>query len=178
MTKVILFGLFVFTGFYSKAQSKVAVFDIDVMVQLLPEYRHIDSALKIYTDDSLVQEYNFYKKEYLKLDSSYRIDSAMNKSKAILDFRKSQMENLGFNLVNFDKIAEYKVNIKRSLLARPLYEKVLTAFKKVQQQKDYDLILKPGSYEVLSKVDNVFVMVAKELKVKLPQEIVEMGILK
>jgi hypothetical protein len=175
---IVLLSLILTVHFTTNAQYKVGVFDIDVMVQLLPEYGYVDSALDIYNKDSLSQEYDFYQKEYLKLDSAYRVDSALKKSKVILEFKKSQREQVAFTLINFNKVAEYKINQKRTILAKPLYERVFSAYKKVQLAKKYDLILKPGSYEILSNVDNVFVWVAKELNVSLPPDVKNFGTVK
>src|SRR5687768_163946 len=154
--KGFLLTIFFFNALFStNAQYKVGVFDIDLMVQLLPEYGSlVDSALEIYNKDSLSQEYDFYQKEYLKSDSAYRVDSALKKSKAILEFKKSQREQLAYTLINYNKVAEYKIGQRRAFLAKPLYEKVFSAYKKVQLTRKYDLVLKPGSYEVLSTVDN------------------------
>jgi hypothetical protein len=160
---------------FAKSQYKIGVFDIDIMVQVLPEYStSVDSVIETYTRDSIVQEYHFYEQEYLKADSSYRSDSALNKPKAILDFKTARRQDLAERMLDFNKVAEYKINQKRSLLARPLYEKVFAAYRKVQLTHNYDLILKPGSYELLSKVDNVFIDVAKELHVKLPKQLEEL----
>ena len=158
------------------AQFKVGVFDLDIMVQVLPEYRHsVDSLLQVYTDDSLAQEFEFYQQEYKKIDSTFKIDSVLKKSKSILDFKNSQRQQIALTIINFEKIAEVKINRKRALLSKPLYEKVFAAYKKVQSESKFNLILKPNSYELLSNVENVFVFVAKELRIKLPQELIDLG---
>ena len=56
-----------------------------------------------------------------------------------------------------------------------MYEKVLGAYSKVLQSNNYMVILKPGSYEMGSKVENVFEKVAKELKINLPDQLKSQG---
>ncbi|HXL57535.1 MAG TPA: hypothetical protein VN958_14825, partial [Chitinophagaceae bacterium] len=55
-------------------QMKIGVFDIDVMVQVMPDYRNVDSLLQIYQNDSLNAEYEVYTNEYKRLDSTYKAD--------------------------------------------------------------------------------------------------------
>lgn len=154
-------------------QLKVGVFDIDIMVQVMPGYQsRVDSVLEIFVQDSLAQEYSFYQQEYQRLDSSYRRDSIKNKSKGILEMKLKQRNELAVNLMNWEKIAQYRMQQKRSFLAKPFYEKVVDAYKKVVAAKNYDLVLKPNTYEPFTAIDNVFVLVANELKVALPKELI------
>ena len=151
---------------------KVGVFDIDIMVQTMPSYHSsVDSVLQVYAQDSLSQEYGYYQQEYARVDSSYRIDSALKKSQAILDIKDRQRQELAFTLINFQRIAESKMERKRVVLSQPLYDKVMTAYRKVMAEKKYMLIVKPNTYEVLSHVENVFIPVAAELKVNLPKQL-------
>jgi hypothetical protein len=155
-------------------QMKIGVFDMNIMVQVMPSYKStVDSVLQIYIQDSLEQDYAFFQQEYVRLDSMYRIDSAAHKSKAVLDLKDKQRQQIGYQLMNYEKLAEYKIGQKRAVLARPIYEKVFTAYKKVMDTNKYTLILKPNTYEALSPVDNMFVAVARELNVKLPPELME-----
>ena len=56
-----------------------------------------------------------------------------------------------------------------------MYEKVLGAYSKVLQTNNYLVVLKPGAYEMGSKVENVFEKVAKELKITLPEQLRSQG---
>ena len=56
-----------------------------------------------------------------------------------------------------------------------MYEKVLGAYSKVLQSNNYLVVLKPGAYEMGSKVENVFEKVAKELKINLPDQLKSQG---
>lgn len=60
-------------------------------------------------------------------------------------------------------------------MAGPLYEQILGAYDKVLKTNNYLVVLKPGSYEIGSKVENVFEKVAKEMKVTLPDELRSQG---
>ena len=57
-----------------------------------------------------------------------------------------------------------------------MYKQASDAYKKVLDRKKYTLILKPNTYEVGFNIDNVFIAVARELKMnELPQELIYLG---
>jgi len=161
-------------------QFKVAVFDLDVMVQAMPGYRNVDSLLQLYERDSLAAEYEVYQSEYQRLDSTYKADSILvvggKKSKALLDYTEGERRKMAMNLVYWQQIAQQKSEGKRGQLAQPLYEQVANAYKKVLETKKYALILKPQTYELGFAIDNLFISVAKELKLtELPQQLLYLG---
>lgn len=182
--KKVLFSLLAVTGMLlassgsAQAQQqglKIGVFDIEIMMQVMPGYRAVDSLVRFYESDSLAAEYQFYQSEYQRIDSTYKLDSAAGKAKNILDMQKQQRQQVAMQLVYWQQIAQNKSDQKRAILAQPLYEKVVTAYKKVLDTKKYTLILKPNTFEAGTVVDNIFELVAKELKIPLPRELGGMG---
>lgn len=165
-------------GFVNKAnaQMKVAVFDIDLMVRAMPGYATVDSLTQLYQRDSLGTEYQILNNEYHRLDSTYKADSLGKKSQAVLDYSANQRQQIGIKLVYWQQYAQQKSEVKTQTLAQPLYVKVVDAYKKVLTSHKYALILKPQTYEDGSQVDNLFISVAKELKMtELPQELIYLG---
>ncbi len=185
MKKVLFLVFFVtgllFAGGNTNAQQlKVGVFDLDLMVQAMPNYHNVDSLVQIYEQDSLTEEYKYYMSEYQRLDSTYKVDSALvvqgKKSKVQLDMTASDRQKMALNLVYWQQISQNKSNNKRSQLAQPLYNVVADAYKKILDRKKYNLILKPNSYEMGFPIDNIFISVAKELKLtQLPQDLLYLG---
>ena len=58
----------------------------------------------------------------------------------------------------------------------PIYEQVALAYKRVLEKRKYTIVLKPRTYEFGFHIENIFVSVAKELKLpKLPAEIMALG---
>lgn len=157
-------------------QFKAAVFDIDYMVRAMPGYTAVDSLVQIYNTDSLGAEYSIYENEYKRLDSTFKADSAAGKPKAVLDYTSGKRQEMAMNLVYWQQIAQQKSESKRGQLAQPLYVQVVNAYKKVLDTKKYSLILKPGAYEQGFAIDNLFITIAKELKLQsLPQELLYLG---
>ena len=175
-----LIALFISNNALQAQQIKVGVFDIDLMVQAMPSYRQVDSMVQIYEKDSRAPEYEIYQSEYMRLDKAYKIDSADvaegKKSKKVLDYTAEQRQKMGLNIMYWQQMAQNKSTLRRNQLARPLYEQVVIAYKKVLDKYKYAIVLKPQTYEFGFRIENIFVPVAKELKLReLPQEIIALG---
>ncbi|MFT4153873.1 OmpH family outer membrane protein [Parafilimonas sp.] len=151
------------------AGSKVGWFDIEIMLQVMPEYRVADSLTQIYQRDTLGAEYQVYMSEYQRLDSTLKADSAKGSvSKTVMDYNNQQKQQIYMQLIYWQQISQQKAQAYQQQLLAPTYRKILAAYKRVLAVKKYDLILKPDAVEVGSKVENVFPFVAKELGVTLP----------
>jgi Skp family chaperone for outer membrane proteins len=174
------FSLF-FANNNANAQTlKVGVFDIELMVQAMPGYRIVDSIIRIYEADTLGAEYEYYQNEYKRLDSLWRIDSGLVakglKSKVQFDILTEERRKMMLNIVYWQQISQNKTNAKRNQLAQPLITAVSTAYQRVLARKKYSLILKPETYELGFPIDNIFISVARELKLEqLPQELIYLG---
>ncbi|HRH60194.1 MAG TPA: hypothetical protein PL045_06470, partial [Chitinophagaceae bacterium] len=85
-------------------------------------------------------------------------------------------EKLTLNLIYWKEIVQQNKDTRRQVLSEPLYQKVRTAFKKVIQKNNYDLILKPGAIQFTNNIDNLFILVAKELNLtSLPDQLQRLG---
>ena len=147
---------------------KVGIFDIDRMVQALPGYAKVDSALQVYVQDSLRQEYLFYQQEYQRLDSTFKDDSAKAKPKSVLDEVAKQRRDVAINLVYWQQIQRNKTQSKRAMLAQPLYEEVSNAYSKVLAASKVTIVFKPDAIEMGTNekvVVDLLSLVAKELKI-------------
>ena len=179
--KKVLFVVLVLAGSFIAANNanaqapKIGVFDVDIAVSNMPGYRTVDSLLGLYQQDSLRSEYDFSVKEYNRLDSNYKADSAAKKSATVLNYQKDQRSQVATTIVYWQQISQQKTEQKRQQLAGPLYEKVLGAYQKVLQANNYLVVLKPGAYELGSRVDNVFEKVFKELKLPVPDQLRSQG---
>jgi len=175
------FAVLMFVSTNARSQTfKPGVFDVDVMVQAMPGYHVVDSLMQIFDRDSLGALRDYYESEYQRLDSTYKIDSAQvaagKKSKAILDMVFADRQKAMINLVYWQQIAQEKSNTKRGALSQDLYNLVVNAYKKVLARKKYTLVLKPQTYEGGFPIDNIFIAVARELKLtELPQTLLFLG---
>jgi Skp family chaperone for outer membrane proteins len=179
--KKVLFVMLAFAGMFfannanAQGTAKIGVFDVDIAVSNMPGYRSVDSLLGLYEQDSLRGEYEFAVKEYNRLDSTYKRDSAAGKAASVLNYMKDQRSQIATTIIYWQQISQQKAEQKRQELAAPLYEKVLGAYSKVLQANNYLVVLKPGAYELGSKVENVFEKVFRELKLPVPDQLRSQG---
>jgi len=146
----------------------------------MPGYRAVDSLMQIFDRDSMGTLRDYNEAEYKRLDSTYKADStqvaAGKKSKAILDMVAADRQKAIINVLYFQQIAQSKSNEKRAVLAQNLYTLVVNAYKKVLARKKYTLVLKPQTYEAGFSIDNIFIAVARDLKLtELPQDLLYLG---
>lgn len=163
-------------------QIKVGVFDLDVMVTAMPDYVRIDSLLNIYQRDSLGAEYDYYVSEYGRIDSTLRnVDTPGVKTGKVTvtalkmdNDKKTQLTGI---IINWKQYAQQKFNNKKGQLSQPLYNIVGAAYERIVKAKGYAIVLKPGTYEFGPRYDNLFISVARDLKLtQLPQELIVLGI--
>ncbi|TDH23091.1 OmpH family outer membrane protein [Segetibacter sp. 3557_3] len=170
---VLVFGGSIFATSQVNAQ-KIGVFDLDIMVsQALPEYRAVDSMVQTYERDSLSLEYDYALKEYNRLDSTYKLDSAAKKPASVLNYIKQQKNEIATTIIYWQQISQQKSGQKRQMLANPLYQRVLSAYQKVLQANTYLVVLKPEAIEFMGspKIENIFEKVAREMKITLPEQL-------
>jgi len=169
-----------FTNNTNSQTFKVGVFDLELMVQAMPTYHVVDSLMQIYDRDTLGALQADNESEYKRLDSIYKADSAAvannQKPKAVFDIVVNDRQKAMVNIIYWQQIAQNKSNEKRASLSRNLYQQVSDAYKKVLARKKYTLVLKPNTYEAGFAIDNIFIAVARELKLnELPQELIYIG---
>ncbi|CAA9468821.1 MAG: hypothetical protein AVDCRST_MAG96-245 [uncultured Segetibacter sp.] len=170
-----LAGSFIAANNANAQAGKIGVFDIDYAVQGMPGYRTVDSLLALYQQDSLRGEYDFAVREYNRLDSNYKADSAAKKSATVLNYQKEQRTQVMTTIVYWQQIAQQKMEQKRQQLAGPLYERVLAAYSKVLQTNKYLIVLKPTAYEMGVNPENVFEKVFREMKLPVPEQFRSQG---
>jgi Skp family chaperone for outer membrane proteins len=161
----------------AQGQVKVGFFDLETMVTAMPGYRSVDSLLQIYERDSLTNEYDFYQSEFKRLDSTFKKDSAAGKPKNVLDLIQKDRSNVAVKLIYWQQYSQQSIENKRNILAGPMVQQVFAAYQKVLQRGNYTFILNPQALEGVSlrmgltKAENLFIPVAKELKIELPEEL-------
>lgn len=175
---VALVGLLISSN-ETKAQTavKFGFFDLETMVTVMPGYAQVDSLLQIYERDSLTAEYDMLQDQFKYLEDKLKKDSAEKKAESVLELTRQERNKVGMQLLYWQQIAQQKTENKRNILAGPLVQQVFGAYQKVLQKGNYTLVFTPQALESISlrtgltKIENLFVPVAKELKIQLPEEL-------
>jgi Skp family chaperone for outer membrane proteins len=177
MKKVIFSLLAVMAlGFFtSNAQAqtspalKVGVFDYDVIVGHLPEYKDVQKKIEEFEKDSLGPRRDAIEYQYNRTDSTYKADSASKKSKAVLDMINQQRQQYAWQLINWQQIVQNAERQKFAELSQPLYDKVQKVLMDEVKAQKITLVIKPDDviYVDDKTVINLFNPVAKTLGIDL-----------
>jgi len=156
-------------GTQANAQSKMGYFSVEQMVNIMPETPRLDSALERFKNDSIGTTLNLMIQDY-----NYK-DSMLNKNKDSLKIpavTRAQyhrdLENLAFQIQNWQQIAQQMIQEKQDQLFGPVYKKVGDALRAVAKEKGYAFVVDKSVFLVAPDGDDLLPMVAAKLKVQLP----------
>jgi Skp family chaperone for outer membrane proteins len=176
MKKVIFSLLTVMAlGFFtSNAQAqtpalKIGVFDYDIIVGRLPEYKDVQQKIQVFEKDSLGPRRDALEYQYNRADSSYKADSAAKKSKQVLDMINQQRQQYAWQLINWQQIVQNAERQKFGELSQPLYEKVQKVLMEEVKAQKITLVIKPDDvvYGDDKTIVNLFEPVAKKMGINL-----------
>ena len=169
--KVLAVVLFVLIAGGARAQMKIGYISITDMVSLMPETAKLDSLLEKYQADSLQPEYSYTLSEYLRKDSMVNGSGADKIPPTVRATVKEELQELGYKLQNWQAYAQQLIENKQQILLGPIYKKVIDAVKQVAKEKGYTHVFNKESFIVAPEGDDMILIVAEKLKVKLPPQL-------
>ena len=153
------------------AQMKIGYISIGDMVSLMPETAKIDSLIEKYQNDSLQPEYSYTLAEFLRKDSMVNGRDSTKTPAAVRAQVREELQGLGYKLQNWQAYAQQITESKQQELLAPIYRKVIDAVKQVAKEKGYTHVFNKESLLVAPEGDDMLIVVAEKLKVKLPPQI-------
>jgi outer membrane protein len=168
---IVVAGLLI-AGSASSQGVKIGYINLDNVVALMPETKKIiDTLLPKYQVDSLNPQLTYYVGEYQRKDSLLRADSGKNKlPKQVKDQMQADMEEYANIVQNWQQYAQQVMESKRDQMLAPVYQKVYEAVKNVAKEKAYTHVLTKDAFLVAPDTDDMLVLVATKLKLKLPPQ--------
>jgi len=151
----------------ANAQTKIGYISVDYVVSLVPETAKLDSILSRYQADSVNQQYAQIVSLYQYKDSVYR-DSVHKAPPAVLKQIEQELPGLVYQIQNWQSIAQQMIENKQNELLAPIYRKVQDAIRAVAKEKGYSHVFNKEVFLVAPDADDLLLLVATKLKVKLP----------
>lgn len=151
----------------ANAQTKIGYISVDYVVSLIPETAKLDSIISRYQADSVNQQYAQIVSLYQYKDSIYR-DSLHKAPPAVLKQIEQELPGLVYQIQNWQSIAQQMTENKQNELLAPIYRKVYDAIKVVAKEKGYSHVFNKEAFLVAPEGDDMLLLVANKLKVKLP----------
>jgi len=131
----------------------------------MPETGKIDSLLALFEKDSLNPQLNYIVSEYQRKDTMFKDPKTPPSVKKTLE---AELQNLVYQIQNWDNIKQQVVQNKQEQLLRPIYDKAYKAIQDVAKEKGYNYVYAKESLLVAPPGDDILPFVAEKLKVKLP----------
>jgi len=169
--KLFLIALGLFVAGSAGAQVKIGYISVENMVMLMPEAGKIDSLLQRYQADSLQPRYNYTLSEYLRKDSMVNGKDSTKYPESVRATIKQEMQQSAYELQNWQSIVQEATQNKQQEYLAPIYKKVLDAIKTVAKEKGYTHVLTKEAFLVAPDGDDLLLLVADKLKVKLPPQL-------
>lgn len=139
MKQLILVLIFIFSGIYAQAQTKVGTIDAEYILAQLPEITEVEEGLKTY-DEELQEEVQNSIKKYEALIEEYQSNSATYTEEEKQE-KETEIIGLENDIKNFRQKASVLMQMRRNELTEPLYVKIDEAMKSVISEQNYTQIL-------------------------------------
>lgn len=150
----------------ANAQSKLGYISLETMVRIMPETAKLDSILERYQADSINPQYAQIVSLYQYKDSVYR--DSLKTPPAVRKQIEQELPTLIYQIQNWQQIVNQALESKQSELLEPIYKKVYDAIRAVAKEKGYSHVFNKEALLVAPEADDIILLVATKLKVKLP----------
>ncbi len=168
--KLLIVAGVLFVAGSASAQMKIGYINLDNVVALMPETKKIiDTLLPKFQTDSLNPQLTYYVTEFQRKDSILRVDS-VRLPKQVKDQMRAEMEDYANIVQNWQAYVQQVLEGKRDQMLGPVYQKVYDAVKTVAKEKGYTHVLTKEAFLVAPDTDDLLLVVAAKLKLKLPPQ--------
>ena len=151
------------------AQSlKTGYFNPDEAVNLLPDIKMVNANLQTFEQDSISGQYVSLVQLYQYKDSMYTKTDTLKMPKAVRLQYRQDLEQLIYQIQNWQSISSQLMDNKRKDLLIPLYEKVTKALNDVAKENGYSYVFLKEAIMYGLPTDDLLPLVAKKLNLNLP----------
>ena len=154
----------------SDAQIKIGTFDEQSVLGLMPGIQKVDTALQKYVNDSLKPEYDYEMSELMRLDSTFKKDSATMQP-STRGIVQKELNQHKYKIVNWQQYQNQMVQQKEEELLFPYKQKVYASLEKIIKEQKYTHVLKSDQLLVAPPSDNLVIKVALDLHLKFPKDV-------
>lgn len=152
----------------TQAQSKIGYINVDQVIGIMPEAAKIDSMVQKFQVDSINSEFASVVQEYQYKDSLLNKTDTSKMPAVMKTQYKDDLNNLAYQIQNWQSLAQQAVQAKQNRLLEPLYIKAYDAIKAVAKEGGYAYVLTREAILVGPPGDDMLPAVAKKLGIKLP----------
>jgi len=149
---------------------KIGTFDEQSVLGLMPGIQKVDTALQQYVNDSLKPEYDYELSELMRMDSTFKKDSATMQP-STRGIVQKEINQHKYKIVNWQQYQNQMVQQKEDELLYPYKQKVYASLEKIIKEQKYTHVFKGDQLLVAPPADNLVIKVALDLKLKFPKDV-------
>jgi len=153
-------------------QVKIGYFNEEEVLGLFPGIQKVDTLLQAYVNDSLKPDYDYAYSELLRLDSTYKRDSA-KMNPGVRGVMQNDILKYRSKIINWQQYQNQMIQQKQNEYLRPYLEKVYDALKDIIAEQKYTHVFKSDVFLTAPPTDNLAYKVAVRLKLPIPRELEE-----
>lgn len=172
VAKIALVAMCVAVGPVLRAQVKIGTFDEQSVLGLMPGIQKVDSQLQKYMADSLKPEYDYELSELMRLDSTFKKDSASMQS-GTRGIMQKEINQHKYKIVNWQQYQNQILEQKQEELLYPFKQKVYASLEKIIKEGKYTHVFKSDALLIAPPTDNLVIKVALDMKLKFPKDVEE-----
>ena len=150
------------------AQSKIAYFDLNYAIVLLPEYKKAETEMEAYSKQLEAE----LKKKKEEFEFKYKdFSEAMQKgdvSETIAMAKREELQSLDKQYQTLQQSIPNDIETRKGKLLSPVYEKIEKTVQEVAQANTYTHVFRVESTYVPVKANNISDLVLKKLGITLP----------
>jgi outer membrane protein len=152
------------------APIKIGTFDEQSVLGLMPGIQKVDTALQQYVNDSLKPEYDYELSELMRMDSTFKKDSATMQP-STRGIVQKEINQHKYKIVNWQQYQNQMVQQKEDELLYPYKQKIYASLEKIIKEQKYTHVFKGDMLLVAPPADNLVIKVALDLKLKFPKDV-------
>jgi outer membrane protein len=149
---------------------KAGYFSVEQMVSIMPEIGKIDTALQKYQADSINGEFKSLIEEYNYKDSIVNKTDTTKVPASVLRKHREDLQAIAYQVQNWQQISQQAMQAKQQEYLRPVYARIMDALRAVSKESGYTHVYNTEALLVAPPGDDMLPLVAKKLKITLPNQ--------
>lgn len=138
---------FLAIGNFAKAQTKIGHINFEAVVQLMPEFKTVQTTLSTY-EKQFVDQINAMQAELQSKGTEFQKTQA-TMTDAIRTTKQAELQDIQTRIQNLNQSAQQQVEAKSNELFKPLSDKARTAIEAVAKEKGYNYVINSNQTQLL-----------------------------
>lgn len=150
---------------------KTGYIDVNLVVQIMPEARKIDSLMQKFETDSLNSQFAILVKDYKYRDSLLSSKDTLTMPASVKQQHQATLQNDAYQIQNWQSISQQYYQGKQNQYLEPVYHRVMTAIQTVAKEKGYSYVYDKSVLIVAPPGEDLLPAVAQRLNIKIPPQV-------